>query len=178
MTEETDEEAFYNSTCFWRQLFKYHYAVWHSWDIPVAAFLTVAAALFIQCVPGKYLSCMAQGSLLPMMGITSAFIFVSLAGVIALAFVEDKDYLIGRYVLDAYSYLLFRFRWNAAVGIATIIAGFFVYLMSYAAFWPYMNFLFMFFYTLLSGGTLFGTLAKHGIYKLSYYTKMEEEETD
>lgn len=177
---DAEAKAFYDSTCFWSQLRKNHEVVWPSWDIPVAALLTVVAALFIQCmIPGKYLACMVQNTLLPMMGITSVFILFALIGLAFAAYANDKyTQWIGLNAPDAFAKYLFLFRWNAAMGIATVIAGFFIYLMSHAFVWSYLIFLFMFFYTLLSTGTLFGSIAKHGIYKYEDSDVWNEEDTE
>lgn len=40
----------------------------------------------------------------------------------------------------------------------------------------YLIVLLLFFYTILSVGTLFGTLARHGMYKLRTYIEWEKEE--
>lgn len=187
MTDKKDEPAWdaeaiavYKSFCFWSQLRTHHEVVWPSWDIPVAAFLTAAAALFIPyMIPGKYLSCMVQDTLLPMMGITSVFILFALIGLTFAAYVDDKyTHWVGLNAPNAFAKYLFLFRWNAAVGIATVIAGFFVYLMSYAVFWPYLIFLFLFVYTLLSIGTLIGSIAKHGLYKYEDSDVWNEEDTE
>lgn len=172
------DEQFYNSTSFWNQL-RLHYHAVACWDVPAAAGAAVIAALLIKgMVPVKYMAGMVQESILPMIGIVAVFIVISLMGIVAHAFANDKYALcLGLDVPETYSGLLFVYRWCAVIGVTTIIAGCFVYLASYAVCWPYLIFLFLFFYTLLTTATLFGTLACYGMFKYRYerYLNREEE---
>lgn len=192
--QEKDEQASDDSTRiwdphFWNQLRIHHSTVWPAWDVKFAAVFGGAAALFIYFIPAKYISCMVQDLLPPMMGILATLIAFVFAGLVFFAsFHADDEYILflGRYAPKAYSGLLFLFRWNAAAGITTIIAGLFVYLTSYSSGfsgeitgWLYpvvlFPFFFLFFYTILSVGNLFGTLAWHGMDKLQKYIKWEKE---
>ena len=176
MSEETlqeiDEQAFYDSTCFWNQLRIHHKTVWPSWDIPVAFVLCVVAAAFIlPMIPAKDISGMVQDLLPPMMGILATLIAFVFAGLVFfVSFHADDEYILclGRNAPDLYSEFLFLFRWNAAAGITALIVGLF-YMASYSSGFLgeitgqlYLVALFLFFYTILSVGTLFGTLARHG----------------
>lgn len=173
-TPESDLE-FYKSTGFWNQLIRHNECIWPSWDILAAGCATVLAAILIDLmVPIKYMAGMVQWSILPMIGIVAVFVLMCLVGLVPFAFTDDDDYAM-RVSMQAYSGFLFLFRWNAVMGIATIIAGCFVYLASYAVCWPYLIFLFLFFYTVLSTGTLFGTLARYGMFK---YRQCREDEKE
>lgn len=187
--QEKDEQESDDPTCFWNQLRIHHDTVWPAWDIPVAVVLTVAAALFIHfMIPAKDISGMVQDLLPPMMGILATLITFVFAGLIfVVSFPADDEYIlfIGRDVPDAYSGLLFLFWWNATAGIATIIAGLFVYLTSYSSGfsgeitgWPYpvALFFFLFFYTILSVWTLFGPLAWYGIDRLQAHIEWKKNQ--
>lgn len=190
MSEETlqdkKDQTFYDSTGFWNQFRIHKKTVWPAWDVKAAVALSAAAAFILLMIPAKDISGMVQDLLPPMMGILATLIAFVFAGLVFfVSFHADDEYILclGRNAPDAYPGFLFLFRWTAAVGVAALVAGLFIYLASYSSQLPgeitgclYLIVLLLFFYTILSVGTLFGTLARHGMYKLRAYIEWEKEE--
>lgn len=192
MSEETlqdkKDQMFYASTKFWKQFHIHKKIVWPTWDVEAAVVLSAAAALILLMIPAKDISGMVQDLLPPMMGILATLIAFVFAGLVFfVSFHADDEYILclGRKTPDTYHGFLFLFWWTATVGVAALIAGLFVFHVSYSPQLPgwftgclYLIVLLLFFYTILSVWNLFGTLARHGMYKLRAYIEWEKEEDE
>lgn len=189
MSEETlqdkKDQTFYDSTRFWNQFRIHKKTVWPAWDVKASVALSAAAAFLLILIPTEAVSAMVQNLLPLMMGILATLIAFVFAGLVFfVSFHAGDEYILclGRNSPEVYPGFLFLFWWTAAVGVAALVAGLLVYLASCSPQLPggligclCLVVLLLFFYTILSVWNLFGTLARHGMYKLRTYIEWEEE---